>query len=427
MKRLIVILVVVAAGALAGPAMPQWTEKTGDWSAQGLMGDSALITDPNTGTLYYLRDTVVKTYDPGTDAWTDLNPTVGAGAVGYKGPTGNADGIFYTAGGADGRFVMSYQRPRLDVYDIETNAWYKSDAPTGTYAWGWGQGNVYNTSTDTFWFFWTSPGATPPIVGAPYDPVNDTWGAAQDLGPWAGPAAYWGRMESVNIGTTNYAVRDSDCVDKTVHMATSDLTDGAFPLVTYTPTSEHDLGDGNALCWGCYAFESGFRTQVLAAHGTDIYLTGVQQSDKFLVYHTATDDWEELDPRPNDDPAQGCRNHTMAIAGDMVYVRDGGQFWVYDLGLPGLGDVDGNGVVDGLDLTAVITAWETTSSDALWNPDADLDGNDVIDGLDLTEVISNWTTTSAAPEPASLSVGAAEEGSAGPGKVKKGRGNVRRR
>ena len=220
-------------------------------------------------------------------------------------------------------------------------------------------------------------------------------------------------MESVNIGTTNYAVRDSDCVDQTVYMATSDLTDGAFPLVTYTPTSERDLGDGNALCAGCYGSGSGFRTQVLAAHGTDIYASGVQESDKLLVYHTTTDTWEELDPRPNDDPVQGCRNHTMAIAGDMVYVRDGGEFWVYDLGLPGPGDVDGNGVVDGLDLTAVLTAWETEPGDPLWNPDADLDGNNVIDGLDLTEVISNWTIVSAAAAP-----------EAGPGNAKKGKGNA---
>ena len=62
-------------------------------------------------------------------------------------------------------------------------------------------------------------------------------------------------------------------------------------------------------------------------------------------------------------------------------------------GLPG--DVDGNGVVDGLDLTAVLSAWETTSGDPLWNPAADLDCNGIIDGLDLTEVISNWTTTAA--------------------------------
>jgi len=55
------------------------------------------------------------------------------------------------------------------------------------------------------------------------------------------------------------------------------------------------------------------------------------------------------------------------------------------------GDVDGNGVVDGLDLTAVITAWQTTPGDPLWNPAADLDGNGIVDGLDLTEVISNWS------------------------------------
>jgi hypothetical protein len=70
----------------------------------------------------------------------------------------------------------------------------------------------------------------------------------------------------------------------------------------------------------------------------------------------------------------------------------------------GLGDVDCNGVVDGLDLTAVLTAWETTPGDPLWNPNADLDGNGVVDGLDLTEVISNWTVAAAPapeePEPA---------------------------
>ncbi len=64
----------------------------------------------------------------------------------------------------------------------------------------------------------------------------------------------------------------------------------------------------------------------------------------------------------------------------------------------GLGDVDCNGVVDGLDLTAVLTAWETTPGDPLWDPDADLDDNNIVDGLDLTEVISNWTVT-AAPAP----------------------------
>jgi len=96
-----------------------------------------------------------------------------------------------------------------------------------------------------------------------------------------------------------------------------------------------------------------------------------------------------------------------------------------------LGDVDGNGVVNGLDLTAVISAWETTPGDLLWNPDADLDGSGLVDGLDLSEVISNWTPeAAAAPPPASASSGAEVtpgRSGAAPGNVKNGTGNVRRK
>jgi hypothetical protein len=86
----------------------------------------------------------------------------------------------------------------------------------------------------------------------------------------------------------------------------------------------------------------------------------------------------------------------------------GGQYlWIDDLSIiewdaPLGGDVDGNGVVDGLDLTAVLTAWNSSEGDPLWNAAADLDGSGVVDGLDLTEVISNWTTASAVPEPGTL-------------------------
>jgi hypothetical protein len=83
----------------------------------------------------------------------------------------------------------------------------------------------------------------------------------------------------------------------------------------------------------------------------------------------------------------------------------GTRLWIDNLSITdrdaggGPGDVDGNGVVDGLDLTAVISAWETIPGDLLWDPDADLDGNNVVNGLDLTEVISNWTvSSSSAPE-----------------------------
>jgi hypothetical protein len=99
-------------------------------------------------------------------------------------------------------------------------------------------------------------------------------------------------------------------------------------------------------------------------------------------------------------------------------------------GIPG--DVDGNGVVDGLDLTAVLTAWKTIPGDPLWNPTADLDCNGGIDGLDLTEVISNWTTASvAAPaaEAAPTPTQAVKPGRSGaaPGNVRRRSGNVRQK
>ena len=102
-------------------------------------------------------------------------------------------------------------------------------------------------------------------------------------------------------------------------------------------------------------------------------------------------------------------------------------FQLSEGGVPLPGDVDGNGVVDGLDLTAVLSAWETVPGDPLWDPDADLDGNDVINGLDLTEVISNWTMAAAAPAASASATQAVkpDKRGAGRGNVHKGRGNVR--
>jgi len=95
------------------------------------------------------------------------------------------------------------------------------------------------------------------------------------------------------------------------------------------------------------------------------------------------------------------------------------------------GDVDGNGVVDGLDLTAVLTAWKTVPGDPLWDPRADLDCNGGVDGLDLTEVISNWTTGAAAAPPTASGPTETEPAKPGrrgsrPGNVNKGKGNAGR-
>ena len=324
------IILTLFALVLSSAAFAQWQEMTASWSSQGLLGSSRLITDPNTQTLYYIHGTQIKSYDANTDSWTDLSPTVGDSVGGFGWP----EGAFFTPGGDAGRIVVSYSSPRVDVYDIATNTWYKNDAPTSEFEFSWGQGNFYNPVSGEFWNFWTdnvSDGETNEIhslVGAAYDPVTDTWGEAQVL-DW--PADYfWGRMESVNVGDTNYSIDDNDYYVGTYpKLRMLDLTATPQFPVSGTVTSEFDLGEGEYLAYGCYGTGSAFRTQMLAAYGDDIYIAGLQQSDVLLVYHTDTDTWDMLDPRPNNDIGLGCRDHTVAIADGILYVQDGSQFWSY--------------------------------------------------------------------------------------------------
>jgi outer membrane protein assembly factor BamB len=132
--------------------------------------------------------------------------------------------------------------------------------------------------------------------------------------------------------------------------------------------------------------------------------------------------WEWFNPGDVAPYTAGYNFRALSVGPDgTLYYFDaeepaGGHGTLYAItAVPGLpGDVDGNGVVDGLDLTAVISAFGTIPGDSLWNEDADLDCNGIVDGLDLTAVISNWTVSGAA---------AAEPESAKPGKRL---GNVRK-
>ena len=142
-----------------------------------------------------------------------------------------------------------------------------------------------------------------------------------------------------------------------------------------------------------------------------------------------------------DSPCVDAGSDTAANLGlDALTTRTDavGDAGVVDMGyhspLTIFGDVDGNGVVDGLDMSALITTWGCVLGDPLWDPAADLDGNGLIDGLDLTEVISNWTTAAAAARPDPTATEATESttepakpGKRGsrPGNVKTGKGNVR--
>ncbi len=110
------------------------------------------------------------------------------------------------------------------------------------------------------------------------------------------------------------------------------------------------------------------------------------------------------DPDPGDEPTPDKRliytgfsdmGHNPPAMG-WTGITYGTREWLFAQSSAMPGDVDGNAVVDGLDMAAVISAWDTTPGDPLWNPDADLDGNGAVDGLDLAEVISNWSAASAA-------------------------------
>ncbi len=306
----------------------QWVERTSSWSAQGLEAYSALVTDPATATVYYLNGTTVKRYESATDIWSDLDPLVASGVEGY----GHYESAFWSPTGQAGRIVTFYDDSQVDVYDVGTNLWFRNPLPTGTYDFSWAQGALYNPLSETVWCFWTDEvgTSTHSLVGAPYFPATDTWGAAAELRLYED--YFWGRMKSVGAGNTDYSMNDNDgFAGRYVKMRLYDLTQSpAFPIHEPTQfTSTYDLGLGRALSIGGLGTGASFNTQIMAVVGTDIYLSGVQESDLFLVYHTTTDTWFELPPRPNDDSAQGSRDHNSCAAGGIVYVRDGAQYWTF--------------------------------------------------------------------------------------------------
>ena len=173
----------------------------------------------------------------------------------------------------------------------------------------------------------------------------------------------------------------------------------------------HAVGDGDpptARGDGLYDYSHGWRW---TWHGANQYRTIMAYSPGTRVPHFSNPNvFYSGDPTGREDLEDNARSINNAA------------FTVANWRLAILGDVDGNGIVDGLDLTAVLTAWETIPGDPLWNPAADLDGNGIVDGLDLTAVISNWTTAVAGPPAASEPTATVK-----PHRRGSHRGNVRRK
>jgi len=233
--------------------------------------------------------------------------------------------------------------------------------------------------------------------------------------------------------------------------------------VRITNTSSEDwhpqINNSNVVVWMRY---DGSDWEIYAANADGTGITNLTSNSAQDMHPVIDDDgivaWQGLDknPAPNDQNPDddweifAYKNGTVYQITDNLTddrapaISTGSGFaWHGDAGAQGeadiftapssvAGDVDGNFVVNGLDLTAVLAAWNTAPGDPLWNPAADLDGNDIINGLDLTAVMSNWTTASAAAadstatEATTSTTETAKPGPRGsrPGNVKRSKGNA---
>ena len=54
------------------------------------------------------------------------------------------------------------------------------------------------------------------------------------------------------------------------------------------------------------------------------------------------------------------------------------------------GDIDNNNNINGIDLSAIVAAYNTADGDAAYNPLADFDCSGTVGGLDLSALIANY-------------------------------------
>jgi hypothetical protein len=76
-----------------------------------------------------------------------------------------------------------------------------------------------------------------------------------------------------------------------------------------------------------------------------------------------------------------------SVGGDIVGSWEEGDPNSFETNCSSIADLDGNGLVDGADLTMLLGAWGTTGADV--GADLDLDG--LVDGADLTRLLGDWS------------------------------------
>ncbi len=382
-------------------------------------------------------------YDPTTDSWVAADGTddidngdgtwTSVGLCGYNNGRGGlspvaddgvgvvmdqvfyVDGAVYVCGGESTGTVGG----KMAKYDIASNVWSYTDElgdDEGVCRVGGGglvEGHWYKVHT--------------PDYLMRYDCATDTWQPDVHVPGLPVPQPY---APSGVIGRRLLIVDTFDLDNGDGTFGKLYVIDPVVSTLEIKPGPDVAIGQAGSIVWKGKLWLFGGRTAGAADSATDL----------IQYYDPVIDDWLTAPIRCPNMANEGVPNrsgHVCELIGDTVYLgnglSDGGvmmnDLWslnMTSMGLERHGDVDGNGVVDGLDLTGVLTAWATSPGDPMWDPEADLDSSGVVDGLDLAEVISNWSLE-AALAPATPSGTAAQEDEPGPERIKNGKGERRGR
>lgn len=322
MKKLSLILGVLILTALVVPAgAGTWTEVSSSWQSQGLGSGWQLVADTDNDVLYAIGGVNIKKYNAATDTWTALTASTNAGATNGD----NATVIQYYNGKI---YFRGHMRGYIEIYDIASDTWTRSDMPTSSYTHSWSQGGSINPQDGKFWAYWTDNDnggdgtGINGLVVASYDLATGTWSTPQ-VGTWPDDVDYNAAQKTAIIGTKSYRLNQWEQFN--IMQSVDQTQTHPFNVAIQNEGSVNDFGSslGGSAAWG---------VQNVAADGTTIYVTGADLSKEFWAFDTLTNTWTELEEYNNG--GGGYRDHSMAVIGSHVYVQDFNQFFVYTIPEP---------------------------------------------------------------------------------------------
>ncbi|MHC4146345.1 MAG: Kelch repeat-containing protein [Planctomycetota bacterium] len=348
-KITLVLVGLMAASVLtsAGSARAAtWTQKadmpTPRWgpSAAAVNGKIYVIGGLTSETSFLNGKAIsaVEEYDPATDIWTRKADMPAARSY-LEGSLPVVDGKIYVIGG--GKSAVA----RVDVYDPATDTWSRAtDMPTrrtvlATAAWD-GKIYAFGGLTGTL----GSSTSTRNITEV-YDPRADTWTQAAPMprGEWSPSAdAIDGKIYVVGGALATNAERILQ-----VYNPQTDTWTNATPMPI--ATRGHDT---SVVCGNIYAVGGWLNS-------------GQRPRSNTWVYDSMTDMWTEAAPLPDVRATlstSAVNGRIYAIGGTPKSHNCQATSTVYELEL-GLGfaqpDFNGDGVVDGADISVMVDHWHT--------------------------------------------------------------------